>query len=68
MFKAKFLYNGSNVKPTEILKITYDDEYNTLSALPNEIFPQIVQMVFYETIVTERVNTRNTLKRCVWCH
>lgn len=62
MFKAKFLYNGSNVKPTAILKITYDDEYNTLSALPNEIFAQIVQMVFYETIVTERLNTRNTLK------
>lgn len=62
MFKAKFLYNDSNVKPTEILKITYDDEYNTLSSLPNEIFPQIVQMVFYDTIVTERLNTRNTLK------
>jgi hypothetical protein len=61
VFKAKFHFHGALVRPTEILKISYDNEYNTISQLDNALFNQIVQLVFEETIITERINTRNVL-------
>ena len=63
IFKAKFVLPGNHTKvsPVEALKITYDDNFNTVSAMDEGIFNQIVQMVFEDSIITERVNTRNTL-------
>ncbi|AUS96373.1 hypothetical protein CDQ84_14400 [Clostridium thermosuccinogenes] len=61
VFKAKFHFHGALVKPSEILKISYDNEHNTISQLDSALFNQIVQLVFEETIITERINTRNVL-------
>lgn len=47
--------------PSEILKLRYDNQENTLSDLPNGIFNQIVELVFNATIVERRVTTRGTL-------
>ena len=62
IFKAKFMYNGVEVKPVELLKISHTDRFETISALPDDVFTQIVQAVFEEATITERINTRNTLK------
>lgn len=62
IFKAKFEFPiGTKVSPTDILKISNDDEFNTVSALDNDLFNQIVQLVFRSAIVTETVTTRNVL-------
>ena len=45
----------------EILEISYDDNFNTISSLDSGLFNQIVQLVFEEAIVHERINTRNVL-------
>lgn len=62
MFKAKFLYKGIETKPVDVLKISYTDEHNTVSGLPQDVFKRIVQTTFEETVISERINTRNTLK------
>lgn len=62
IFKAKFEFPlGNKVSPVDFLKITYDDMFNTISALDAEVFEQITQLVFEKAIVTEEVNTRNVL-------
>lgn len=62
IFKAKFEYpQGNKVSPTDFLKISNDDTYNTVSALEATLFEQITQLVFEKAIVTEKVNTRNVL-------
>ena len=62
IFKAKFKYNGVEIRPVELLKISYTDSFETISALPNAVFTQIVQTAFEEATINERINTRNTLK------
>lgn len=62
VFKAKFNYPaGNKARPIDVLKISYDDEYNATSELDIDLFNQIVQLVFQEAIITERINTRNVL-------
>lgn len=63
IFKARFNFQSvEKIRPVEFLKITYDEDYNTISQLLSEdLFNQITQLVFYETIITERINTRNFL-------
>jgi hypothetical protein len=62
IFKAKFEYPlGNRTSPSEFLKITYDDTYNTVSSLDASALEQITQLVFEKTIVTEEVNTRHVL-------
>lgn len=62
IFKAKFEYPaGNRVSPTDFLKITYDEVFNTVSALDSALFEQITQLVFEKAIVEEEVNTRNVL-------
>lgn len=62
IFKAKFEYPaGNRVSPTDFLKITYDEIFNTISALDPVLFEQITQLVFEKAIVEEEVNTRNVL-------
>ncbi|HWP50689.1 MAG TPA: hypothetical protein VN626_03220, partial [Clostridia bacterium] len=62
LFKALFAFNGTKVKPVDILRITYTESHDTVSGLPAEIFMGIVQRAFEEATITERVNTRNTLE------
>lgn len=62
VFKAKFLYKDRETKPVDALKISYTDEHDTVSGLPQEIFKRIVQKVFEEAVIFERINTRNTLE------
>lgn len=62
VFKAKFQYKGVETKPVDALKISYTDTHDTISALPQDIFKRIVQKVFEEAVISERINTRNTLK------
>ena len=47
--------------PSEILKLRYDNQENTLSDLPAGVFDQIVELVFKATIVDGIVTTRGTL-------
>lgn len=61
MFKAKFPYKGAEIKPVDILKISYTDKHDTISGLPQDIFKRIAQTTFEETVISERLNTRNTL-------
>lgn len=61
VFKVKVPFHGAYVRPSEILKLSYDDDHNTISQLDNALFTEIVQLVFEESIVTERINTRNVL-------
>lgn len=64
IFKAKFEYpvgTGNRVSPTGFLKITYDETFNTISALAPALFDQITQLVFEKAIVKEEVTTRNVL-------
>lgn len=62
IFKAKFEYPvGMKVSPKDFLKISYDDTFNTVSALPPALFEQITQLVFEKSIVQERITTRNVL-------
>ncbi|MCL2079133.1 MAG: hypothetical protein FWH17_04725 [Oscillospiraceae bacterium] len=62
IFKAKFEFPvGTKASPTEILKISYDNDFNIVSALDSGLFAQITLLVFESTIVTERANTRNVL-------
>lgn len=62
IFKAKFPYDGTEVKPVEILKISYTENHDVVSELPIDDFTNIVQKVFEEATITEKINTRNTLK------
>lgn len=62
IFKAKFSYKGTMVKPLDVLKISYTDSLDTTSSLPPDIFKQIVLTTFEEATITEQINTRNTLK------
>lgn len=62
VFKAKFLYKGIETKPVDALKISYTDTHDTISELPQDIFKRIVQKVFEEAVISERINTRNTLE------
>lgn len=61
IFKAKFQYNDAEVKPTDMLRISYTEDHDTVSSLPLNIFTSIVQTVFEEAVIEERINTRNTL-------
>lgn len=62
IFKAKFRDpHGNTVSPKDYLHIDYDETLNTISSLPNDLFKQIVQLVFEQAIVHESINTRNTL-------
>lgn len=61
VFKAKFSFNGKETKPAEALKISHTEDFETTSDLPGEVFTTIVQTVFEEAVVSERINTRNTL-------
>lgn len=62
VFKAKFPYKGIETKPVDALKISYTDTHDTISGLPQDVFKRIVQKVFEEAVIAERINTRNTLK------
>ena len=62
VFKAKFPYNGADVKPVDILRISYTQNHDVLSGLPSGVFFSIVQTAFEEATITEQINTRNTLK------
>lgn len=62
IFSAKQkMDSGIMLEPSAILKIKYDDEQNTYSDLPDDIFQKIVQLVFESTIVHKTIGTRNTL-------
>jgi hypothetical protein len=62
IFKAKFYYPaGNRIRPINILRISYDEEQKTTSQLNEDLFEQVVQLVFQQTIVTEQLNTRNVL-------
>lgn len=61
IFKVKFSYKGELIKPVDFLKMKYDEKYNTLSDLPEEVFNDIIQKVFIAAIIDETINTRNTL-------
>ena len=62
IFKAKFyLSDGTRVSPKDILQISYDEQFNTISNLDDNLFMRIVYLVFEDTIVNERLNTRNVL-------
>lgn len=62
IFKAKFEYPvGTKVSPKDFLKLSYDETYNTISALPQNLFEQITQLVFEKAIVQETITTRNVL-------
>ncbi len=62
IFTVKFEYPIGKVNsPRSFLKIEYDKDHNTISALPNNIFENIVQLVFQDAIVNERITTRNVL-------
>ncbi len=61
IFKAKFPYKENKIKPSDFLKISYDEMLNTVSALDESLFNRIVQLVFEKAIVTEEINTRNVL-------
>jgi hypothetical protein len=61
VFKSKCSFSGEKVRPTDILKIAYDDDYNIISPIDNTLFNQIVQLVFEETIISEKIDTRNVL-------
>lgn len=62
IFKAKFpLPDGHQASPKEFLKISYDETFNTISSLPGTLFDQIIQLVFEQAIVQERINTRHNL-------
>ena len=52
---------GLNKSPSEILKIKYDIQENTLSDLPGDMFEKILEMIFKTTIVDKMITTRNTL-------
>lgn len=62
VFKTKFEYPaGNKVRPVDVLKIDYDKEHNTVSQLDVDLFNKIVQLVFREAIVTQRIDTRNCM-------
>jgi hypothetical protein len=61
VFKVNFDFEGVKLKPTDVLKISHDDDYNMVSQLNKDLLSKIVQLVFYETIITEKINTRNVL-------
>lgn len=62
IFKVKFNYNGGIVKPIDVLKIHYTEQFDAVSDLPEDTFRQIIQNVFEETTVTRKINTRDTLE------
>ncbi len=62
IFQVKFSFNGcSKLYPSKFLKMTYDDNFNTISELDKDLFNQIVQLVFEETTITANANTRDNL-------
>lgn len=62
IFKAKIDFpSGNRVRPVDVLKIYYDEDNNTKSQLDADLFNEIVQLVFCETTVTEKINTRNIM-------
>ena len=63
IFQAKFHHpeTGSEIAPRQFLKMTCDEQYNTISALPYDLFQAISQMVFEQAVVFESISTRNVL-------
>ena len=62
IFKAKFEYPiGTKISPKEFLGVSFDNEFNTTSSLPQYLFEQITQLVFEKAIVEEAITTRNVL-------
>lgn len=53
--------SGATCKPNDILRLTYGDDLNTISGLPDGVFERVLAMVFEATIVDGSVSTRQTL-------
>jgi hypothetical protein len=60
IFHAIFSYCGKPVGPVEFLRIGYDKALNTTSSLSDDLFKQIVALVFHETAIGN-VSTRQGL-------
>lgn len=62
MFSAKFYFHSeSKIKPVDILRMTYDNEYNVLSGLGETVFNTVSELVFEQTVITGDLTTRNVL-------
>lgn len=62
IFKTKFDAPGdTKASPKEFLQLSIDDNFVTGSALPNDLFEEIILLVFEQAIVAERITTRHTL-------
>lgn len=62
IFSAKQqIESGLKLKPSDILKIKYDNNLNISSELNEAIFEQIVQMIFEATVIKKDITTRHTL-------
>ncbi len=61
IFTVRFRFNDQSFSPTDFLKLSQDANLNTQSTLPNELFEEVVQLVFKSAVVEETVNTRSVL-------
>jgi hypothetical protein len=62
LFKAKFYFpSGTKTSPLKFFEIKYDEQHNITNTVDNKIFEKIVKIAFEKAIITEEVNTRNTL-------
>lgn len=61
MFKVKFELDGQTYSPVKFLKISYSKNFDTNTKLNSELFNKITELIFEKSIVTEEVDTRDTL-------
>lgn len=61
LFKAAFEFHGEETSSIKVLRMSVSSDFVTTSSLKGDLFFRIVQLVFEEAIVKEKINTRNVL-------